>query len=239
MLAREKKPAIIFIDEIDAMCRQRGEGNEMASARNMMNEFLIQMQGVGKDNDGVLVLGATNLPWEIDAAMRRRFEKRIYIPLPDRNARARIFRLNLGGTPNNLTEADYMSLAERSEGMSGADISVVVREALMEPVRKSRVARYFYPVAGQPGKYSPTIADPPCSYCTPDLSSRPAPHRVACRSCGCIRADLLELRGDELIVPDIAMEDFDRVMPTSRATVGVKELDKYVDWTKQFGMDGV
>lgn len=126
-LAREKKPAIIFIDEvgvaagrgsqpalshvtsesppqIDSLCGARGEGQESESARRIKTEFLVQMQaselaprllslpteawppcppqGVGKTVDGVLVLAATNMPWEIDAAMRRRFEKRIYISLP-------------------------------------------------------------------------------------------------------------------------------------------------------------
>lgn len=53
----------------------------------MLTEFLVQMNGVGNDQDGVLVLGATNCPWELDSAIRRRFEKRIYIPLPDPVAR--------------------------------------------------------------------------------------------------------------------------------------------------------
>lgn len=62
------------------------------------------MQGVGNDNDGVLVLGASNVPWELDPAIRRRFEKRIYIPLPDPMARLAQFKIRLGKTPNNLTE---------------------------------------------------------------------------------------------------------------------------------------
>jgi vacuolar protein-sorting-associated protein 4 len=61
------------------------------------------MQGVGFDNDGILVLGATNVPWELDSAIRRRFEKRIYIPLPEAAARAEMFAMKLGNTPNDLT----------------------------------------------------------------------------------------------------------------------------------------
>jgi vacuolar protein-sorting-associated protein 4 len=74
------------------------------------------MQGVGKDSGGVLVLAATNMPWEIDAAMRRRFEKRIYISLPEKGARASMFKINLGDTPHNLREADFEKLGELSEG---------------------------------------------------------------------------------------------------------------------------
>jgi vacuolar protein-sorting-associated protein 4 len=71
------------LPQIDSLCGARGEGSESESARRIKTEFLVQMQGVGKSADGVLVLAATNTPWEIDAAMRRRFEKRIYIPLPE------------------------------------------------------------------------------------------------------------------------------------------------------------
>ena len=81
-MARDAKPSIIFIDEVDSLCGSRGDGQNETS-RRILTEFLVQMQGVGNDNDGVLVLGATNLPWTLDNAIRRRFEKRIYIPLPD------------------------------------------------------------------------------------------------------------------------------------------------------------
>ena len=68
------------------------------SARRIKTEF-VQMQGVGKSHDGILVLGATNVPWELDPAMRRRFEKRIYISLPDKKARSYMMKLHLGSTP--------------------------------------------------------------------------------------------------------------------------------------------
>jgi len=86
-LAGENKPAIIFVDEIDSLCGSRSEG-ENETSRRIKTEFLVQMNGVGNDNEGILVLGASNVPWELDAAIRRRFEKRIYIPLPDIHARA-------------------------------------------------------------------------------------------------------------------------------------------------------
>jgi vacuolar protein-sorting-associated protein 4 len=66
--------------------------------------------------DSILVLGATNIPWSLDAAIRRRFEKRIYISLPEEQARKSMFKLNLGNTPNNMTEQDFNELARRSEG---------------------------------------------------------------------------------------------------------------------------
>lgn len=134
-MARENKPAIIFIDEIDSLCGSRSEG-ENETSRRIKTEFLVQMQGVGNDNDGILVLGASNVPWELDPAIRRRFEKRIYIPLPDIHARAAQFKIRIGSTPNNLSEDDFIELARATEGYSGSDITVVVKEAMMLPVRK-------------------------------------------------------------------------------------------------------
>jgi len=74
------------------------------------------MDGVGKDDDGILVLGATNIPWDIDSAARRRFQRKIYIPLPEETARLAMFKLNVGSTPNNLSDEDFTKLAELSEG---------------------------------------------------------------------------------------------------------------------------
>ena len=71
-LAKEKAPAIIFIDEVDSLCGSRGE-NEPEATRRIKTEFLVQMNGVGNDDTGVLVLGATNIPWQLDNAIKRRF----------------------------------------------------------------------------------------------------------------------------------------------------------------------
>jgi len=101
-LARERKPAIIFIDEIDSMCGNRSDGENEAS-RRVKTEFLVQMQGVGKDDQGILVLGATNLPWALDPAIRRRFERRIYISLPEKEARYGMIKKGLKDNANNLT----------------------------------------------------------------------------------------------------------------------------------------
>jgi vacuolar protein-sorting-associated protein 4 len=102
------------------------------------------MQGVGTGNAGekrVLVLGATNLPYALDQAIRRRFDKRIYIPLPEAPARASMFKIHLGDTPNSLTAADFEALGARTDGFSGSDIAVVVKDVLMEPVRKAQDAK--------------------------------------------------------------------------------------------------
>jgi len=122
--------AIIFIDEVESLCGTRGEG-ESDSLRRVKTEFLVQMDGVGKSQGGgrVLILGATNVPWQIDSAIRRRFEKRVYISLPEAGPRTFMVKLHLGDTPNNLTQADFERLGQLTEGASGSDIKVLVKEA--------------------------------------------------------------------------------------------------------------
>jgi len=237
-MARENKPSIIFIDEVDSLCRERGGGSENESSRRMLTEILVQMQGVGKSMDGVLVLAATNTPWEIDAAIRRRFEKRIYIPLPEAPARAKMFQLNLEKTPNNLREEDFKMLGESTDGLSGSDIANAVHEAIMEPVRKCRTARYFR--KDPDGKLSPEERDPPCTQCIPDLASKPAPKNTQCKGCGCVRLDMFEIIDKtKLVVPEVCFADFEKLLKTSmKSSVAKRELERYVNWTTEFGVDG-
>jgi vacuolar protein-sorting-associated protein 4 len=138
-MARENKPSIIFIDEVDALCGPRGEGESEAS-RRIKTEMLVQMDGVGKDSTGVLVLGATNIPWQLDAAIRRRFQRRVHISLTT------MFKIAVGDTKTSLKPEDYRELAKLSEGYSGSDIAVAVQDALMQPVRKIQQATHFKPV---------------------------------------------------------------------------------------------
>ncbi len=94
----------------------RGDG-ENESSRRVKTEFLVQMQGVGHDDDGLLVLGATNIPWDLDPAVRRRFQKKIYIPLPEDIARRTLFKLQLGkDTPHSITDEQVEYLASITDG---------------------------------------------------------------------------------------------------------------------------
>lgn len=164
-MARENKPSIIFIDEIDALCGPRGEGESEAS-RRIKTEMLVQMDGVGKDSKGVLILGATNIPWQLDAAIRRRFQRRVHISLPDLAARTTMFKLAVGDTNTALRSEDFRELARAAEGYSGSDVSIVVQDALMQPVRKIQQATHFKRVCPprSPTLYSAELlTNPPCA----------------------------------------------------------------------------
>ncbi|MHA1687284.1 MAG: AAA family ATPase [Candidatus Heimdallarchaeaceae archaeon] len=133
-LARERQPSIIFIDEVDALAGARG--GEHDAIRRVKTELLTSMDGVTSSaDDRLVVIGATNLPETIDAAFRRRFERRIYIPLPDVDAREAIFKLNTKGV-DLADDVNFSDLAEITEGYSGADIAMVCREAIMRPIRE-------------------------------------------------------------------------------------------------------
>ncbi|XP_044976622.1 katanin p60 ATPase-containing subunit A-like 2 [Hordeum vulgare subsp. vulgare] len=135
-LARHHAPSTIFLDEIDAIISQRGEArSEHEASRRLKTELLIQMDGLTKTDELVFVLAATNLPWELDAAMLRRLEKRILVPLPEAEARHAMFEEFLPLTRDTM-EIPYDALVENTEGYSGSDIRLVCKEAAMQPLRR-------------------------------------------------------------------------------------------------------
>ena len=216
-MARESKPSIIFIDEVDALCGPRGEG-ESEALRRVKTEFLVQMNGVGTDSDGVLVLGATNIPWQLDAAIRRRFEKRIYIPLPDVEARTRMFELNIGSVVSECSSQDLKLLSEMADGYSGHDIAVVVRDALMQPVRKIQQATHFKWVKRDDGAY----CWKPCS---------PGDE-------GATEMTWQDIDTDELYEPELTVKDFVKSLKTNRPTVNTADVQNYTKFTNEFGQEG-
>lgn len=214
-MAREKKPTVIFIDEIDSLCGSRDGGNSSGGQRQALNEFLVQMDGVGNDQTGVLVLGATNVPWELDAAIRRRFQKRIYIPLPDEAARKAMFRIHFGKEAHTLTDEDFDYLAKKTEGYSGSDISGMVNQALLSPLQKMQKADYFY--IGRDSKYHPCSAD----------------------SMGAIKLSLFDIPTGKVQVPVFQREDIPELLHRAVKAASQSELKRYEQWTKEFGEEGV
>ncbi|XP_047315268.1 katanin p60 ATPase-containing subunit A-like 2 isoform X2 [Impatiens glandulifera] len=138
-LARHHAPSTIFLDEIDAIISQRGEGRgEHEASRRLKTELLIQMDGLAQTDELVFVLAATNLPWELDAAMLRRLEKRILVPLPEAEARRAMFEelLMPSKEEEEKIKLPYDVLVERTEGYSGSDIRLLCKEVAMQPLRR-------------------------------------------------------------------------------------------------------
>ncbi|XP_070585639.1 fidgetin-like protein 1 isoform X2 [Erythrolamprus reginae] len=134
-VARFQQPAVIFIDEIDSLLSQRGDG-EHESSRRIKTEFLVQLDGATTSSeDRILVVGATNRPQEIDEAARRRLVKRLYIPLPEASARKQIVSRLMLKEHCSLTEKEIDLIVKKSDGFSGADMTQLCREASLGPIR--------------------------------------------------------------------------------------------------------
>jgi SpoVK/Ycf46/Vps4 family AAA+-type ATPase len=110
--ARHSRPCVLFFDEIDALAYSRSKA-QSEHTRQVVNEFLAQLDGFGADNQGVLILAATNMPWDVDSAMKRpgRFSRSVFVPPPDPEARSRIVELKLAGVPHENIDSRAIGAA--------------------------------------------------------------------------------------------------------------------------------
>lgn len=131
--ARRKAPCVLFFDEIDALGGKR-TGRSVGAQRTDINQFLSEFDGIKADNEGVLVLGATNMPWAMDPAFRRtgRFDRVIFVPPPDEKARVEILKIHCEGKP--LGNVDFMKIAKKTQGYSGADLRGLIEAAVEEKI---------------------------------------------------------------------------------------------------------
>ncbi|MHA2363868.1 MAG: AAA family ATPase [Candidatus Hodarchaeales archaeon] len=179
--ARKEAPSIIFFDEVDSLATARGQ-NESDAIRRVKTQLLQAVEGVGTGDELIVTIGATNLPWEIDPAMRRRFERRIMISLPDEEARSVMFKIHTKGV--DLDKVDSEMMGKLSTGYTAADIALICREALMSPIRESETK-------------------------------------------------LLEDKSFQPRNP--SMDDFYKALETIKPSVAPQELDRYIEWSNQFG----
>jgi len=126
--ARASRPCVLFIDELDAIGLRRSEvrGSPM---RNVVNQLLVELDGVDADNEGLYVLGATNLPWDVDPALLRpgRFDRMVLVVPPDAPAREAILRFHLRGRP--AEGLDLRAIVRATDGCSGADLALICEHA--------------------------------------------------------------------------------------------------------------
>jgi transitional endoplasmic reticulum ATPase len=134
--ARRSRPCVLFFDEVDALAASRTDMRTSAG-RQLINQFLAELDGMTTNNDGVLVLAATNAPWHLDSAFRRpgRFDRILFIPPPDAPARASILRVMLKGKPAG--DIDFDHLAKKTDAFSGADLKAVVDVAIEAKLREA------------------------------------------------------------------------------------------------------
>ena len=137
--ARANAPCVLFFDEVDALAASRAD-LRTSGGRQLINQFLSELDGINGRNDGVLILAATNAPWHLDPAFRRpgRFDRILFVPPPDAPARAAILRLLCRGKP--VQGVDYDQLAKKTDGLSGADLKSIVDLAVEAKLREAMKA---------------------------------------------------------------------------------------------------
>jgi transitional endoplasmic reticulum ATPase len=123
--ARRNRPCVLFFDEVDALAASRADMRHNAG-RHLINQFLAELDGAQSSNEELLILGATNAPWHVDAAFRRpgRFDRVLFVPPPDPTAREEILKVHLAGKP--VDRVDHAAVARKADGFSGADLKAVV-----------------------------------------------------------------------------------------------------------------
>jgi vacuolar protein-sorting-associated protein 4 len=144
-------PCILFIDEIDSLLKTRSGGG--SSNSSTLQEFLVQVDGIVADSEDAsnnyLILAATNVPDDIDPAALRRFEQKIYIPLPDYEARRGLFVRGLKKVVHNVSRKTFTWMAKRTEGFSGSDIAHILKAIKMIPTQRITHANHFDVTAGR------------------------------------------------------------------------------------------
>ena len=159
-IARKNAPCVLFFDEVDALAADRKDLRQSAG-RTLINQFLAELDGAEGDNDGVLVLGATNAPWHIDPAFRRpgRFDRTIFVPPPDEPARMAIMEVMAKKKP--MAEIDWKSLAKKTPEWSGADLKAMFDLATEEVINGAMKTGKVVPLTTKDmlkatGKHKPT-----------------------------------------------------------------------------------
>lgn len=218
-VAQERAPSIIFLDEVDSFFGKRGsEGSgEAGDKRAVKNTFLQCMESFNANttpDKAVLVLAATNIPWELDEAFIRRFQAKIYIPPPDHEGRRYLLRQLLSKTKHSLTEADVEQIAEATRGYSGSDIKNLAHQALMRPVIDLQRATAF-----RREVTDSKVVWVPCSR----------------MEHGAVEMRLLDVTEGEPFVRPVTCADFEAARLDVKASIQDATLAKIEEWTELYG----
>ncbi|XP_045623974.1 uncharacterized protein [Procambarus clarkii] len=198
---------IIFMDEIDSLCRKRSQ-TEDEHSRRVKSELLRQMEGIeDSKNASVFLLGATNCPWDLDPAFLRRFQRRIFIPLPDRKGRRTIISNQFSTVLLHLTDSEWLTLLDATEGYSGADLTHLTMAAAFQPIRDLHSSRFW--------RFTNDNKITPCSSDT----------------LGAMQYPLSKLPADQVVARDVEIKDFLMAIQTTPKTVSPKTLQQYEEFS--------
>lgn len=202
--------SVIFIDEVDSICRQR-TSREQDLTRRMKTELLTQMDKCDKQ---IFLMCATNCPWDIDSAFLRRFQRRIYVPLPKEKDRMEIFRIHTMGICLSLSDNDWKVLLDKTDGYSGCDLANLISSALLEPMRDMVKATHW--VTTRTGQMKPCASNCP----------------------GAVQSPLCDLPADKVVARDVTIADFLTAMQNTHRTISSDDLAKFESFTVKYGQCG-
>ncbi|KAH9577440.1 ATPase [Trypanosoma melophagium] len=212
--------SVLFFDEVDAICGERGGSNESEASRRIKTELLLQIQSV--DSGRVTIIAATNLPWELDSAFRRRFDHLVFIDLPTPSARRQLFLSELQLISHSLNESDFDWLVQNTEGYSASDIRHIVQHAIMEPIHRIAQATYVRCVPVSLSSFNSAVER---------LKSRT--QYVPCAEEDEGAMPLCGVPAAELHAPDVGRDDFERAISEFPPSVSTEEMKKFSQWRKR------
>ncbi len=210
-LVKAEKPCILFLDEVEALCGKREESNRDTKT---VQQFLTQLDGITNTGsmDGVFVLACTNLPWSLDQAMRRRFEHRIYVSLPQLKDRQAMLRYYVEKNAHCLTTQQYAEIASQTEYFSADDIKQLCKRASMLPVKLIEKATHFE--VGAQGELLPADSANPLAF--------PMTY-----------AQVKEKA--KIVEPPVSYAHLVEALKQTKSSVDVNNLVEYERWTVKFG----
>jgi len=211
-MAGESSPSVIVFDGIDSLVRKRS-GAESETERRIKTEFLTAMDVLQNERKNVMVIGTTSMPWELDVAALRRFDRKIMVSIPDKDTRSHTFEL-LAGQNHDLTEEDFNYLAEITDGYSGSDISIVCNEALLKPVKMLQYTSHFKKVRKDD-----------VDYWTPCKASDPE----------AIERSLTSIEPSQLLLRKVNLDDFKSSINNCKPTVQPNLIELYLKFLNKYG----
>lgn len=237
--AKSKAPSIIFIDEIDSLGTAR-KSEESESSRRIKTELLIQIDSIlNHSSVNVLLIGCTNVPWELDEALKRRLEQRVLIPLPSPDDKRQLISILNHKRKTALTESQVKSLASVNQELkdySGADIEQVFSKAMKLPLKELSKSQFFK-LDQKTGKYQLPTSEELQHYT--DTKQQKTNSTLQLKQPEIVIEQItLDEIPDNQIDPQILTPTFDQFLDCfekSKASINTKDLHKFDSWTQQFG----
>eukprot|EP00039_Didymoeca_costata_P009282 m.122653 g.122653 ORF g.122653 m.122653 type:complete len:635 (-) comp14427_c0_seq11:3753-5657(-) len=207
--ARELRPCVVYIKDIESMCSASDKREEAKHMKSVEMEFLHQLEESATDNTGIMVIGSTRKPWDVDKDMLQRFEKVVYVPPPDASALKAMYTRSLGELRHNITDEHIHELADHFAGrMSGRDVNKLMQDVVYQPIRKLQAASHFKPIPGDKEIWTPCDPD--------DLDAKAASWQ--------------DFDGSVLMEPSIGVDDIKAQAKDFETEIDKQELERIMHW---------